>query len=128
VPNQAVSLAVSGSRNLLQVGAAQTDAAGLLQASLGSSQAELKQITATVAGVTAQANVTFLAGPPSALASTFSAAPSVGVADASTAVTLTLRARDAQNNPVAAAPVSLQLADAYGVLASVRPASGARTP
>jgi photosystem II stability/assembly factor-like uncharacterized protein len=78
VAGQAVTLAVSGSNNTLSTSGGRTGSAGTFRATLSSTTAEAKIVTATAAGFTASASVTFIAGAPAAVR--FAAVPARGAA------------------------------------------------
>ncbi len=121
VANQAVSLAVSGTGNTLTVSSGTTDSAGSFRSTLRSTQAGEKVVTATFAGATATATVTFVPGPASATYSTFQASPASVLANGVATTTLTVTARDASGNPIADKPVSLSVS---GTGNTLTPGSG----
>lgn len=103
VSNVEVTFEVSGTGNDLVVVSGLTDAAGQATATLASTVAEAKTITASF-GSPAQSlpvTVTFVAGSPVVETSTFTASPGTLAADGSTTSELTATIRDAHGNAVA---------------------------
>jgi adhesin/invasin len=112
VPGSTVNLSVSGSNNALSPATGTTDAAGVFTATLASTKAETKTVTATVGGITKSQTVTFFAGAASSATSSFSVAPGTVTADGSSAATLQVAALDAQNNPLSGQAVSVAVSGA----------------
>jgi len=121
IAGAAVTLAVSGSGNTLSLSSGSTDANGVLLATLASTTAGTKTITANIGGITKTATITFVAGAASADTSTFTIDHSTLAGDGVSTATLTLTALDAQNNPVVGQSVSLS---ASGSSNTLTPASG----
>ncbi|HTR50246.1 MAG TPA: Ig-like domain-containing protein [Kofleriaceae bacterium] len=117
----AVTLVATGSDNTLSAGSGTTGADGKLTVQLTSTRAELKVVTAAIAGATATANVTFVAGPPNAAHSTLAASPTTVTADGTSTATIVFVARDAFDNPVADQSLELAVTGSGNMLA---PASG----
>ncbi|MHB8877024.1 MAG: Ig-like domain-containing protein, partial [Myxococcaceae bacterium] len=115
-----VTLAASGTGNLLVQPTALTDPAGLATAALASTRAEAKTLFATVGtslSIVQQPAVTFVAGPPSAGASTVVASPSTGVpADGIASSAITVTVLDAFLNPVQGQPVTLTVSGSGNLL------------
>ena len=103
-----VTLAVTGTSNTVQA-PAPTNASGVTTATLASTRAEVKTITATAGGVvlTQMPTVAFVAGAPSAAMSTVSASPATVIANGTATSTITVTVRDASGNPIAGRPVGL---------------------
>jgi adhesin/invasin len=121
VAGQAVMLSVSGSNNALSASSGASGADGRFVATLSSTTAEAKTVTANVGSVTVSTIVTFDAGAPSAATSTLVASPTTVTADGSSTAALTLTLKDAKGNPIAGQPVSLS---SSGSANSLTPASG----
>src|SRR5262249_18268459 len=107
VAGQAVSLAASGTMNNLSANQGTTNASGVLTATLASSTAETKTITATIGSIMLTAQVTFVAGGAGP-GSTLMIAPNNVVADGVAAETATVQLYDANNNVLAGTAVSLR--------------------
>src|SRR5262249_35288345 len=110
VAGQVVSIASTGAANAISQPAGPTDGAGVATATIASTVAETKTVTATInAGggqvvVAQQPAVAFLGDPATISASltTVTASPTSNlVADGVTASTVTITVRDANGNPVA---------------------------
>jgi hypothetical protein len=117
VSGQTVTLAVSGRDNTLSpVGP--TDASGVATATLSTTAAETKTITASIAEGTIprQPQVTFGAGAVSQMGSTITVTPATVAADGLAAAVITITARDAFNNLVAGAPVVLSASGSQNTL------------
>ena len=120
LPGQTVTLQVSGTSNMLGA-IAVTDANGVTTVTLASTLAEAKTITASVGSVTiAQQPVAmFIAGPASAAETLVVANPVANVvADGSAISTITVTVRDAFDNPIAAAPVTLSASGSNNTLSA----------
>jgi len=105
-PGLFVQLSASGSSNTFSATTGTTDAGGAFSATLRSPRAELKVVSASAAGLTQQVLVSFDAGPASAAHSSVSASPNpMPVGFNTTLITATIR--DALDNPVWNAPVSI---------------------
>jgi adhesin/invasin len=121
VPGVTVGLLATGSGNSLTQGAAMTDVAGLVTATLSSTVAESKVISATLNGsqtLTARPTVIFTAGPVASAQSSITASPAMTVADGTSPVTLSLTARDAHGNAVAGQAVVIGVSGAGNQLGS----------
>jgi len=104
--HQSVSLAASGSANTFHLdGGGFTDTSGLLSATLSSTKAEAKVVTATVGTTSNSTAVTFVAGPASTAQSSLIASPA-SIAIGGT-ITLFAQLADANGNPIAAQPLTL---------------------
>lgn len=100
LPAQTVTFSATGGENTLTQLSTTT-------ASLTSTRAEGKTITAQSASLVGMINVTFTAGPPDSARSTLALSAPTAVAGSS--VQLTFTARDAHGNPVPATQVSLSV-------------------
>jgi adhesin/invasin len=98
VAGQAVTLAATGTQNTLTPASGTTDANGALTATLASTKAETKTISATIGSFAVMATATFVPGPLSMALSTFVVTPSSVPADGVSHATLTFTARDAHGN------------------------------
>jgi hypothetical protein len=112
----AVTLSSSGLNNTLTPLSGITDAAGVFSATLVSSHAETKTVTAVTPAVTLTEDVTFLAGPGSPVTSTLTGPASAPAADGTTAVTLTLVLKDAQGNVAAGQSVTVSVTGSNNTL------------
>jgi hypothetical protein len=119
IAGQAVSLAASGTANTLTPASGSTNASGVFTATLSSTRAEQKMVTATLSAVQLQAPVTFTPGALSSTSSTLVASPSSLAAGGTS--TLTVTAKDAFGNAIAGQSVSLA---ATGTANTFTPASG----
>lgn len=106
---QAVGLAVSGTGNTLEPTSGTTGAEGRFVATLKSTKAELKTLTATLGGAEAGTRgVTFVPGPPTMLA--FVAQPPASTQASQTLSAVRVAVMDVQGNTtMAAVPVTLAL-------------------
>ena len=120
VANQPVTLTVDGVANALTVSSAVTDGAGALVATLSSTAAQAKTITAAVAGFNLNVAVLFQALPPAQGTSTLTLGAARAVAG--TSVPVSVVARDAAGNPAPGRPVFLTLNS--GAAASFAAANG----
>jgi adhesin/invasin len=122
-----VTIAVDGTDNYLagearSVLVGSTNGSGVFAASFHSTRAEGKTVTGTVEGLAGSRNagVTVVPGPPDSGASAFSVSdPSITACETSctvgaTAATLTVTARDAFDNPIAGAAVTLTVTGGAG--------------
>jgi len=102
IPNVSVTFTVAPTTgNTLTGSPATTDSAGQASASLKSTKAEKKTVTASFPTTqTATGTVTFVAAAPDASHSTLAANPTSLAADDATTTTLTLTVGDAWSNPV----------------------------
>jgi hypothetical protein len=109
VPGVDVASTVSGSDNDLMPTSGTTDTNGEFTASLSSTTAEGKTVTASIDGGAFElyAPVTFEAGPVSASQSILSADPNTVEADGTETTTVTVVARDDYDNPIGGASVQL---------------------
>jgi hypothetical protein len=103
VAGQTVNLSASGSANTVTPPTGVTGADGTFSATLASTKAELKTVTAT-AGATLTQQVTFVAGPVANPRIT--AVPSMAAAIGTAIITITVQTADAHGNPIAGAQVS----------------------
>ncbi|WP_224240316.1 beta strand repeat-containing protein [Hyalangium gracile] len=110
VSGQTVGLTASGSGNTLTPPSGSTGADGSFSATLTSTRAELKTISATLNGnpVSTQPQVTFIAGPPVRLAYVTQPPPQT-VAGQTLTPALQVEVLDAQGNRVASPNVSVTL-------------------
>jgi adhesin/invasin len=116
VSGVAVTLAATGAGNSITQPSA-TDAGGGTTGSFSSTVAETKTITATADGVTLadQPQITVAAGPVSAARSSVTASPTTIQAGGGSA-TITVTVRDAHDNPIAGAGVTLAATGSGAVL------------
>jgi hypothetical protein len=105
IPGLAVVLAVNGTGNSLTQPAAVTDAAGVATGALSSTVSEVKSVTATVGGITIDQAATVTVGASAVSAANSLVDVSSATATAGTSVTVTVTARDANDNPVAGVAV-----------------------
>ncbi|WP_224371991.1 Ig-like domain-containing protein [Hyalangium versicolor] len=110
VSNQAVGLTVSGTNNTLSAASGSTDTNGTFSATLKSTKAESKTVSATVNGtaVSPQPQVTFVAGTATQLAFVVQP-PTQTVAGQTLAPAVQVEARDAQGNRVTSASANVAL-------------------
>ncbi|MFN7132468.1 MAG: Ig-like domain-containing protein [Myxococcales bacterium] len=109
ISGQAVSLAVSGTTNTLTPASGTTNGSGQFVATLSSTRAEGKTITATVGSFSVTTSVTFNPGPVSATQSSVGVSPASVPANNSTSSTITITVRDAFGNPRANETVTLSI-------------------
>ncbi|HTR52280.1 MAG TPA: Ig-like domain-containing protein [Kofleriaceae bacterium] len=114
VIDQPVALAVDGFANTLTPASGTTDGNGRIVATLASTRAEAKTVTATCNGASLTAGVVFVSGPPSV--ATLTATPSTVTADGVSSSVLVTAVTDAHGNPVVAQAVSLALTTGVGTL------------
>ncbi|MGI5863912.1 MAG: Ig-like domain-containing protein [Myxococcales bacterium] len=111
VPGAQVVFAATGTGNIFNPasGTVTTAADGTASITLASTKAEAKTISVTADGVALGTTrvVTFVAGPPTAENSTFTASPTSVLANNAAYAALTVTLRDAFNNPVPGQSVSL---------------------
>ncbi len=126
VPGQTVQIAASGTGNTVMQPAGATDASGTASASLASTVAETKTLTATVNPgpsqvVLADQPAVQFVGNPAAISptlSTIAAAPDFGArANGADLVTITVVVRDTGGNPVAGRVVQLSASGQGNTLA-----------
>jgi adhesin/invasin len=121
VPGQTVTVAATGSNNVLNPNGGSTGANGLFTATLSSTRAEAKTVSATVNGTAlAQTrSVTFVPGPPASLA--FVTQPPLTLTAGSTMAAIQVELLDAQGNRVTGSTdtVELSLDDPSGGSASL---------
>ncbi len=112
-----VTLAVTGTGNTVST-PAPTSASGVTTATLASTRAEVKTITASAGGVvlTQMPTVAFVAGAASAAMSTVTASPATVIANGTATSTITVTVRDANGNPIAGRPVGLTATGAGNTL------------
>ncbi len=104
----AVTILVSGTGNTLQPATGTTDATGAFTATLTSTHAQTKLVTAQfTGGVQVGSTVTFVAGPPDAMMSQVSAAPTLVSANGASSATITVTVRDAFGNGIPGRQVEL---------------------
>jgi hypothetical protein len=108
IPGAAVSVSVTGSNSITQPAGGVTAANGVAAATVSSSEAGIKTVTATINGTTVTQTATLTVNPaaPSAGHSSLSAAPA-GIAAVTGTSTVTVTVRDAFDNPVPGATVLL---------------------
>jgi hypothetical protein len=122
VSGQAVTLTATGMNNTLTPSSGNTDASGTFTATISSTKAEQKTITATVGSFMLNQMLTVTPGTPSASTSTVTAAPTSNVlANGSNASTVTVTVRDANSNVVSGVNVTLS---ATGGGTTFTPSSG----
>jgi len=116
LPGITVTLIASGTGNAFtpQTPGTATDSEGKYVVGMTATKAEKKTLTANVGDkgngqpvLQLTAEVTFVAGPPSASASNALASPATLPADGRAATTITLTARDKHANPIAGAAVTV---------------------
>ncbi len=105
VANQPVTVTVDGSNNTLVVSGAVTDGAGTLVATLASTTAQLKTITAAVGSFNLNAAALFQSRPAGTATSTLTLGQTRALSG--TLVSVTVLARDVSGNPVAGQSVLL---------------------
>jgi adhesin/invasin len=120
------TVTVSGSGNTFSPGGP-LDANGRYSFSLSSTKAEFKTVAVTANGLTLSTTVKFIAGAPSASASSFVVAPAAGgiLADGAQSYTLTLSVLDANGNFESNLPVTFSAAGSHNAFS---PASGNIAP
>ena len=113
----AVQVAASGTGNTLSAAAA-TNADGVTTVTLASTVAEAKQLTATLAqgAIAKSPKVTFAAGPASATRSMVAISPGTATADGVATVTVTVTAKDANDNLVVGKAVALSASGTQNTL------------
>ncbi|MDQ3262726.1 MAG: Ig-like domain-containing protein [Myxococcota bacterium] len=116
-----VSLSVSGTGNTLTSASGTTNASGVFTATLASTRAEAKTVSASVSPLNLVTSVTFTAGPPSATRSSLVASPGSAEANGTSTSTLTLTVRDSNDNPINGQAVSLAVS---GTGNTLTPTSG----
>jgi hypothetical protein len=131
VPGQMVTLSVSGTGNTVSTPSV-SDANGQTTATLTSTNAGTKTVTASVGTTTINqhATVTFVAGAVSALASTVSVNPNNNVtADGSAAGTITVSVKDGNSNGIPGQTVTLSVSGTGNTVSTppVTDASGQTT-
>jgi adhesin/invasin len=105
IAGAAVSLASNGTNDTFTPASGASDAAGRFGATLTSTRAEQKTVTASLGAVSLTAQVTFVAGPADAAQSALTATPASATADGAATVALLITVRDAFGNPVPSEPV-----------------------
>lgn len=100
VPSQTVTLSSSGTSNTWSNASFSTDSNGMGTATLASTVAQTKTVTASFGSASANTSVVFVAGAPVASTSTWTASPNSLTADGNSQSTLTLTLRDINNNVV----------------------------
>ena len=100
ISGQPVALSVSGSKNVLTYPNMSTDATGVVTATLASTMAESKTVTADIGAGKLTQPVTFVAGAENQAASTLVASPASLKADGQATTTLTVTVTDANGNPI----------------------------
>ncbi|HVE81771.1 MAG TPA: Ig-like domain-containing protein, partial [Myxococcales bacterium] len=120
ISGQGVSWSATGTQNTLTPGSAGTDSSGVATATLASTRAEPKTVTATAGSLAPQATVTFTPGAPAQGHSSLVASPTSQVVGGPT-VGLTVTVRDAFDNPISGAAVTF---GATGSGNTLTPASG----
>lgn len=114
IPGVTVVLTATGSTNTFSPsGSGTSNGSGVFTATLSSTKAEAKTVTARIANTfDLTATVTFVPGPPDAAQSSIAASPTSVPADGTTASQLTVTVRDAFGNPVPGSTVSLSASGA----------------
>jgi photosystem II stability/assembly factor-like uncharacterized protein len=107
VTGQTVTLSATGSGNTLTPTTGPTNAAGVFVATLASTTAEAKTITADIGAIAPTTMVTFTPGAPSGDTSTLTATPHTLPADGVTTTQLVATVRDAHSNTVPNVAVTL---------------------
>lgn len=121
VTNQPVTFTATGSANTLTPMSTQTDQNGMINATLASTKAEQKTVTANVGTFQLSAQVTFFAGPPVMSGSSLTVSPTTAPANGSTSVNVQATFIDAHGNPVSGQPVTLS---ATGTANTFTPSTG----
>jgi hypothetical protein len=116
VTGQPVTLSVSGSANTLSASNGLTDANGQFTATLASTLAETKTVTANVGPGNVTTNVTFVAGPPVMASSTMTIQPNPVNADGTSTTTITVTLADANTNPATNQQVMLTVSGSGNTL------------
>ena len=117
VPNQSVSLSVTGGNNVLGAASGTTDATGVWRTSLRSTKAQAKTVTAQLGSAAVATQVTFLPGAASAQSVQLTFSPNAGiVADGNAATTVVLTVADAQGNPIAGQAANFTVSGGANVL------------
>jgi CheY-like chemotaxis protein len=111
VGGKVVTISSTGGGNTVVQPSSPTDSSGQTTATIKSSLAEIKTISATDAtnavSITQTRNVTFTAGPVSASVSTLSANPLIVVADNTATSVVTITTRDQFGNPVSGKSITI---------------------
>lgn len=118
LPAQPVSFSVSGTGHVLSQVSTTT-------ARLTSTKAETKTVRATADGLEGTTSVTFTPGALDAAHCALTATPGTGVADGTTAVSLTFTARDAHDNAVSGASVTFSVTGSANTLGATSGTTGA---
>jgi hypothetical protein len=113
IPNQNVILASTGSKNVFNPNVGTTAADGSFTATLASTKAEDKTVTATLGNTSLQVPATFVPGAASAATSSLSTTPNVLPADGKAVSFLTVTAMDAFNNPLPGLAVNISTSMGY---------------
>ncbi|HCF61895.1 MAG TPA: hypothetical protein DFS52_28350, partial [Myxococcales bacterium] len=125
VPGAQVVFAATGTGNTFDpaTGTVTTLADGTASVTLASTKAEPKTISVTAGAVplTTSRSVTFVAGPPTAADSEFTASPTSVLANGQAFMNLTVVLRDAYSNPVPSQAVNLKATGSFNVFT---PSSG----
>jgi len=108
IPTQAVSLASSGTGNTLTPASGTTDASGVFTATLASTNAETKTVTATMGAVNVTTTASFVAGAAVTSASLLTASPNSVADDGVSTSTLSVTARDINNNLISGQSVTFR--------------------
>lgn len=116
VPNSTVTVAAGGANNTLGASTGSTNSQGVFNTTLHSGKAELKALTLGVGGITHNANVLFVPGPPKAPNTFVVASPNSAVADANTTVAITATVLDGTNNPVSGQAITLAVSGSNNVI------------
>lgn len=107
VPDAPVTVGATGNGNTLGDMAGTTNSSGVFTTTLASTVAEAKAVTASSGALVRTALVTFRAEAPSSRTSTVSASPNTVLANGLATTTILVTLRDANDNPVSGASVSL---------------------
>jgi hypothetical protein len=108
VPNTTVELTASAANTTFVPPSGATDASGMLQATVSSTEVGVQQINASVGALCVRTTQTFVPGALSLASSTLTVSPSMLTADGTTAATLSLRLVDALQHPISATAVTWQ--------------------
>ncbi|MFN7131458.1 MAG: Ig-like domain-containing protein, partial [Myxococcales bacterium] len=106
LPNVTVNLSSTGTANAFTPASGTTNGSGVFTATLSSTRAEAKTVTASGSGYSVSTGVTFTAGNPVAANSTLTATPRNVASDGVSTTTLAVVLRDQFNNPVSGQSVS----------------------
>ncbi|MCC6811699.1 MAG: Ig-like domain-containing protein [Deltaproteobacteria bacterium] len=112
-----ITVTLSGTGNVITPDDVESDAEGIAQVALRSTKAEAKMLGVRVQqGALGSTALSFVAGPVAVARSTLVATPPLQRAGGAHEATISVTLRDAANNPVAGANVSLTIAGAGNTL------------